>query len=163
MSPNQTSGISISTALEYLEKVEIGLAELYDWLQNLYDGDEEARLLFRQLKSTENSHATLLAFQKRVVMREHRSFSPVDIDLSPIKQSLALIDKIRAADPPPELDEMIRLLLELDEFTCDRCYRDAIIQANPAIAGLINSMTSDDQKNSVSIREFAQVRGLQVA
>jgi len=162
MSTVETRGISISTALEYLERVETELAKLYDWLQDLFDGDEEARYLFRRLKFTDASHATLVAFQKRIVMRERRSFSRVDLDLAPMKQALELIAKIRAADPPPELERMIPLLLELDQFTCERCYREAIIQANPAIAGLINSMTTDDEKNGVSLREFAQARGIPI-
>lgn len=162
MDAKQNGVRSITTALEYLERAENELAKLYEWLQDLYESDPEASALFRTLKYTENAHANLLAFQRRIVMRERRHFGPIEIDLASLEELLARIEKIRALDPPPDLDRMISLLLEVENLTCDRCYRDAIIQANPAIAGLINSMTSSDEQNLVILRDFALARGIPV-
>jgi len=154
--------VSVSVALDYLEEVETKLAELYAWLEERFVFDEDAWKLFNHVRHIEWSHANVVRFQKRLVMRDRGKFSNIDIDLYGVKRALALIEDIRGQDPPPDLNEVIGYLVELDKFACDRCYRNAITQANPGLATLMNNVTSDDMKIGKLVREFAKKRGIRV-
>ena len=50
MELERPKGVSVSTALDYLEKVETELAGLYDWLATVFSEDEATKKLFRRLQ-----------------------------------------------------------------------------------------------------------------
>jgi hypothetical protein len=162
MEMEKAKGVSISTALDFLERVETELAELYGRLAERFADHEPARKLFSRLQFMESSHANVVRFQKRLVMQERKFFGNSDIDVSTIARALELIKNMKTREPGPGLEETLALLLELDAYACDRCYRNAIIQANPTLAGIVNSMSSDDARAGIILREFADRHGLPI-
>jgi hypothetical protein len=96
--------MEILVVLGALEKLELGLAELYEWLsESLSERHEDAAGFFFRMSTQERSHANLVRYGKRLVRQNGKSFQRVDVNIDRINELIELISAYRKGNPNPDL------------------------------------------------------------
>jgi rubrerythrin len=152
--------MKILSLLTSLEKIEIQMASLYEWLSGVFADDAEAAGLFFRMAMQERSHANLVRYGKKLVHRSPSSFSEVDFDPEEIDRLLAAISQAMAAEPPSTLEQAIGLALELEDSPAETAHRSILMTSNPEVAGVIRSLDAGDEEHAEGLRTFAEKRGL---
>lgn len=83
-------------ALEMIEQLERGLAELYGVLHERFKDTGELARFFYQLQTEEVNHANMAAMQLRIVRGKPKAFGEVDFNFSDFKQVLDAMAIVRA-------------------------------------------------------------------
>jgi hypothetical protein len=157
---DETKSVDVWTALKYLEELETKLADIYELMSKTFSEDKEADQLFTRLKRMERVHVKMIDFQIRLVTAERNSFDNVKMDIYGIKKSLTMAESLLRSLKDMTLDEAIENLLVVNEYACDRCFRDTIVLANPSLEKMMTKMNVSDQGLTDSIKAFAENRGI---
>jgi rubrerythrin len=154
--------MKILALLSSLEKIELEMASLYEWLSGVFSEDLEASGLFFRMAMQEKSHANLIRYGKKLVHQTPSDFGEVDFDVSEIDPLLEAIRASKGQNPPPELDEAIALALSLEESPAERIHRKILIDSNPEVQNLIRSLAAADDEHLSGLKHFAAKRKLSV-
>jgi len=154
--------MKILTLLSSLEKIEIQMSTLYEWLSTVFKDDTEASGLFFRMAMQEKSHANLIRYGKNLVHRAPMDFSEVDFDPGVIDQLMAAIRSARESNPAPTLQQAIGLALDLEDSPAETAHRSILMNSNPEVAGVIRNLAAADEEHIAGLRAFAERRGIAV-
>jgi rubrerythrin len=154
--------MKILTLLSSLEKVELEMAALYEWLSGVFSDDSEASGLFFRMAMQEKSHANLIRYGKKLVHQAPTDFGEVEFDSSEIQPLLESIRASKGKNPPPTLAEAIALVVRLEESPAERIHRKILIDSNPAVQQVIQSLAAADDEHLAGLKAFAAKRELAV-
>ncbi len=148
--------------LAKLEQLEADLEDLYAHFAKVFSIDAEASELFARLSSEENVHKRLVDRQIQYI--EMHPDAEIEIQLAgpALDELLADIAKLRAAHPPPRLDEAVSSAL-MFEFVTEEAYVGRLVKdASPEILRLIDKLTRASGKHHEHLKEFAFGRNMLV-
>lgn len=147
--------MSTLKVLDTLQKLELRIAELYRWLADAFAADAETSGLFFRLSLQEQSHANLIAFQRRVILHGGgQSYSP-DIDMKAVTEVIAAVDAFRAANPKPTLEQALDFARTVEDTAAEKIHLRALAGAGFGIEGLIATLASDDQRHEKMLARLA--------
>lgn len=148
--------------LTQLERVELEMASLYEWFSEVFAADEDASGLFFRMSLQEHSHARLLRWGRRLVVRSPAEFEEVDFDPSATGAALDSIAVFRAANPQPELGRALLFAMKIECHPAENGHREVLTASNPELNGLIQSLAVADQEHHRTLRDFAQRRAAEI-
>jgi rubrerythrin len=154
--------MKILNLLSSLEKIEVEMAGLYEWLSSVFTDDTEASGLFFRMAMQERSHANLIRYGKKLVHQAPKDFAEVDFDSAAIGE---LLDAIRAAKDsarPPSLEGALLMALQFEDSPAETAHRSILMSSNPAVREVIQSLAAADEEHAKGLRAFAASRGLVV-
>jgi rubrerythrin len=155
--------MDVQAVLRPLSLFERSISELYLGLSERYRGDEEAASVFFRLALEEQTHVSLIEYQRRLARWNPDLFGEVEVDLSEILETTSRVQQLRDASTAPTLAEAVKIALELESGAAEYHARNAVAQANPTIAQLLGSLSSGDRLHISSLRSFAERRALLAA
>lgn len=142
-------------ALRPLAEFERLMGDLYSWLSERFAGDTEVASTFALLAADEAAHANLVEFQRRLVRQNPREFGEVELDLGDLLATRAQVERLRARESPPTVEEALALAFELENTAAEYHFRHVLRQANPAIGELLEKLGSADKQHLSRIMQLA--------
>jgi rubrerythrin len=155
--------MTILSLLGLLEKAELEMAALYEWLSHAFEHDAEASGLFFRMAMQENAHARLLRYGKSLVRQAPGQFVNVEFDAAAINRLLAAIRATRGAAGKLSLQDAVRRTLEFEAGPVEAAHRSILVSSNPGVTDLIRQLSVADEEHAAGLRAFAKRRGLAVA
>lgn len=155
--------MTIISLIGLLERVELEMAALYEWLSNAFEHDAEASGLFFRMAMQENAHARLLRYGKSLVRQAPGQFVNVEFDAAAINCLLAAIEETRRAAGQLSLHDAVRRTLQFEDGPVESAHRSILISSNPGVSDLIHRLAVSDEEHAAALRAFAKRRGLAVA
>ncbi|PWB72624.1 MAG: hypothetical protein C3F15_10840 [Holophagae bacterium] len=155
--------MKILSLLGVLERVELEMAALYEWLSRLFEHDAEASGLFFRMAMQERSHATLLRFGKSLVHQAPGQFADVEFDAAAIDGLLVAIRTARHERPAPSLEEAVSRALQFEDGPVEAAHRSILTNSNPGVTDLVRRLAAADEEHAAGLRAFARRRGLVIA
>lgn len=143
-----------------MEKFEGKMAELYRWYSELYAEDAEASALFYKMSVDEKSHLNVVRYEKRLILQNPALFGAIKVDRRAVQEDTAKVEALLGARRRLALEEAVRLAMDLENGSAERCYRVALQETNPEVAKLLNGMGAGDRQHHEALKEFAKKRGL---
>ncbi len=152
--------MNIEAVLRPLADLERSVAELYEWYSDLFASDPEASRAFSRMAIEEQGHARLVEYQRKLVRNDASLSVDVTMDLDGINGVLETVRSLRAAAPPPTLEQAIRASLSIEERSAESHDRNALKLAVPRVALLLAALGSEDRLHDGRLRELAVRRGI---
>jgi hypothetical protein len=152
--------MNILLLLRPVAELERELEELYAWIAGNLSDDPAAQALFNQLSGDEHAHLMLVEHQRRVARSNPNEFADVTADLAELGETRVLVGRIRTAPTPPSVTEALVLAIHIETSAAEAHRRGAMIQANPTLAGLLNSLGGGDRAHLSRLAAFAVERGI---
>ena len=153
----------IDAVLRKLGDLERSVADLYGWWAETLADDSEVASAFFRMAAEEKRHAGLVDYQKRMVQQDSTLSVDVAVDLAEIDAALARVRELRSAPGSPAAAEALRAALLLERSAAESHYRNALMQANPAVARLLSALGGEDKVHVERLEELARRRGIVVA
>ena len=153
----------IDVVLRKLGDLERSVADLYGWWAETLADDSEAASVFFRMAAEEKRHAGLVDYQKRIVQQDTTLSVDVEVDLDEIDAALAKVRGLRAAPGCPAAAEALREALLIERSVAESHYRNALTQANPAVARLLSALGGEDKVHVARLEELARRRGIDAA
>lgn len=153
----------IDAVLRKLGDLERSLAELYGWYAEAFVSDPEIAFVFFKMASEEKGHASLVEYQKRIVRGNAALSVDVEIDDAGIEAALSRVRELRAAATRPTVEEAVRETLLLERTAAESHCRNALRQANPEIARLLDALGGEDKLHVERVEALARKRGIGIA
>ena len=152
----------IRSLLGVLERVELEMAALYEWLSRRFEHDAEASGLFFRMAMQERSHATLLRFGKSLVHQAPGQFADVEFAAA-IDGLLAAIRAASHEHPAPSLEEAVSRALQFEDGPIEAAHRSILTSSHPGVTELVCRLAAADEEHASGLRAFARRRGLVIA
>ncbi len=152
--------MQILTVLSAIGKVETAVGEYYQWLSEIFADDSEASGFFFRMSMQEKSHANLVSFAKKLAHRSPKDFADIDVDLTPVNDLLQDLHTFRQNHPNPSIAEALAFSMQIEGHDAESIHRTLVIQSNPEIAGIINSLAKADSEHFQMLETFAHQRAL---
>lgn len=152
--------MNILDAFNDIERLELGLSELYLHFKESFLDDTEAAGMFEKLSDDEKSHYDLIQYQRRVVRQEQEIFNDVDIDIEGIRAVTSKVEGTMKRKPPPSLGEAIKIAIDIESTAGEAHYRTAMEQSNRDFSDFLKHLGTSDKEHSSALKEFAKSRGL---
>lgn len=152
--------MKILSLLSSLEKVEVEMSGLYEWLSAVFEDDAEASGLFFRMAMQERSHANLIRYGKKLVHRSPLDSTELDFDPAEIEGLVAAIRAAKGHNPPPTLEQAIGIAIDLEDCPAETAHREILLHSNPEVAGVIRNLTAADEEHMEGLRAFAERRGI---
>ncbi|MEE4270856.1 MAG: hypothetical protein V2I67_04225 [Thermoanaerobaculales bacterium] len=150
--------MKIHEVLSRLEDIENTMADLYEWLSEVFEADSEASGLFFRMSLQEKSHASLLKYGKNLVRRSPDEFDDVDFDAGVVEALVSSVDEFRAKSPAPSLAEALFFSMQVECHPAENSHRDVLTVSNPEISQMIRSLAIADAEHHKTLKTFAQRR-----
>jgi rubrerythrin len=150
--------MQILAVLSAIGRVEAGVGEFYQWLSEVFADDIEASGFFFRMSMQEKSHANLVSFSKKLVHRDPSGFEEVDIDLGQVDDLLASIAAFQENNTSPSLADALLFAMKIESHGAENIHRSIIIQSNPEVASVINSLAKADNAHYELLKTFANDR-----
>jgi rubrerythrin len=150
--------MQILTVLSAIGKVEKAVGDFYQWLSEVFADDHEASGFFFRMSMQEKAHANLVSFSKKLVVRSPRDFAEVEADLSAVDELLSSLEAFRQDNPEPDLVDALRFAMEVESSGAENIHRSVVIESNPEVAGVINSLAKADSEHFDVLKRFALER-----
>jgi rubrerythrin len=154
--------MQIQSLLKPLAEFEAAIGDLYEWFAEVFATDHEAAFTFYRLATDERAHVSLIEYQRRLVRNNPAAFSEVSADLDELQELSSLATSVRNGPQPPSLEEAVALTFRLEGSAAEYHFRNAMRQANPDTARLLDGLGKADRVHVVALRDFAKGRGLPV-
>jgi len=148
--------MQILTALGAIESIELSVAKLYEWFSGCLTGDPEASGFFFRLAMQERSHASMVAFSKGLIRCKPSDFSNIDFDMALVDDLLQTIDIFRAGHTKPTLEQALEFAMAIESHAAEGIHRSIIIQSNPEVSNMINSLAKADQEHYKLLTDYAE-------
>lgn len=149
----------IDAVLRKLGDLERSVADLYGWWAETLADDSEVASAFFRMAVEEKRHASLVDYQKRMLQQDPTLSVDVDADLGEIDAALAKVRALRAAPGRPAAADALREALALERSVAESHYRNALTQANPAVARLLSALGGEDKAHVARLEELVRRRG----
>ncbi len=146
-------------ALKLVESIEQLMADLYASFSRSFADDEDAATLFYRLTQEENSHRTLVEFQKRLVMNSSKQFGEVTLDLDQFNAAAGKVRHFMRTDAAPTLEEAVKIAADFENDVVEHLYRTVIAEANPAVQDLVRNLGRQSEAHRKQIHDFGVQRG----
>jgi rubrerythrin len=153
--------LDIYSLYKPLAEFEAKVGDLYEWFSGLFKDDPEAAFAFFQLAAEERAHVAIIEYQRRLVRANAKDFGGVTVDLQPIEEATALVEKVRGAAEPPSLEEALRTALALETSAAEYHYKTAMKQSNASLARLLDALGTADRNHLGRLVAFAKQRGVE--
>ncbi|HPW55316.1 MAG TPA: hypothetical protein PLP31_06245 [Thermoanaerobaculaceae bacterium] len=147
-------------ALRPLAEFEKLVGDLYSWLAACFSTDQEASAAFAILAVEEAAHANLIEYQRRLVRQNPKEFGEVELDLGELFTSRAQVERFRAQQPPPTVEEALVFAFQIENSAAEFHFRHVLRQANPAIGQLLDSLGKADRQHLAHIMDLAAKRNV---
>lgn len=139
--------MNILKILDTLQQLELRVAELYRWLADVFAADREASGVFFRLSLQEQTHANLIAFQRRVILHGGGPVAVPDIDLRGVAEVIARVDEFRASTPRPTLEQAVAFAVSLEEGAAEQVHSRLLRGCDSPLATLVRSLAADDLRH----------------
>ena len=153
--------MQIHTVLSAIENIESSVAKLYEWFSEVFNSDREASGFFFRLAMQERSHANMVAFSKGLVRRSPSDFSSVDFDMALVDDLLQTVTDFRTQHPRPSVAQALDFAMAIESHAAEGIHRSMIIQSNPDVSNMINSLANADREHFRLLKEYAEKIGNQ--
>jgi len=150
--------VRIHEVLSRLERVEEKMAEFYEWLSEVFDGDEEASGLFFRMSLQEKSHSRLLKYGRKLAFRSPDNFAEVDFDSQPVDELLESVNEFRSTTPSPSLAEALFFAMKVECHPAENSHREVLAVSNPEISQMIRNLAIADEEHHRTLKAFAKTR-----
>ncbi len=154
--------MKILALLSSLEKTELEMSALYEWLSAVFESDSEASGLFFRMAMQEKSHANLIRYGKKLVHQAPSDFGEVDFDPAAIEDLLTAVRAARSSAAPDSLERAIELALRFEDSPAETAHRSILINSNPGVREVIQSLAAADEEHVEGLRAFAAGRGMTI-
>lgn len=155
--------MDIIRVLRAWEEVEGKMAALYRQYGQWFQGDAEAGTLFNRMCLQETAHRNVISFEIKLVSQDRNTFEEVEVDLEPIQNFAAAVDRARNAPTPPSLGEAVKAALGLEREAAAEHFCSLLTRwGNPGVEALVKSMHNMRAANHAHLAElksFAARRG----
>jgi rubrerythrin len=141
--------------LNSLEKVEMTMAGFYEWLSEQFSDHEEAAGFFYRMSMQEKAHASMIRFARRLVHASPSDFDDVPANLSEIENVVDLIQDFRSRHPEPTLGQALLFAMKMESELAENIHRSVVIDSNPEVANVINSLAAADREHHDALKAFA--------
>jgi len=148
--------MQILTVLSAIENIESSVAKLYEWFSDVFTSDSEASGFFFRLAMQERSHANMIAFSKNLVRRSPNDFSTIDFDIALVDDLLDTITLFRTHNPQPTLAAALDFAMSVESHGAEGIHRSMVIQSNPEIAEMVNSLAKADREHFKLLKDYAE-------
>ena len=152
--------MKILTVLGAIFKIEMAAGELYRWLSEVLADDKEAASLFFRMSMQEQSHANLINYARRLINLNPGDFGDVSIDLNTVNALLDELVSFRRSNLTPTVEQALRFAISIEENAAERVHRSMVIDSNPMLHNIINSLAKADDEHTRGLKTFAKHRGL---
>jgi rubrerythrin len=149
--------------LKTIETLEHRLGQLYERYSGLLANDSEAAAFFTQLCREEDIHKGLVQLQCRMLTSNPKEFDRVHLDVEPLADILEELEGLLRAQPPKDLDGMVRVAFYFESHTAEDYYRAVIETASDDMAQLLRFLSQGSSDHLKRVQEFAQERGFPAA
>lgn len=147
--------MGILAVLTALEQVELGMADVYDWLSGEFADDDDAAGFFARMSREEISHRNLIQYQRRMIRSADATTDPhVDAPMDEIRDTLQTIHDFRNQSRRPTLAQALLFAMTMESRMAERLHRDVIVQARPELGDLMRSLAADDLRHQRRLEEF---------
>jgi rubrerythrin len=155
--------MKILRVLEKLEEFEARISLLYKRLSELFDKDPEASSLFSRLSVEEEMHASIVRYQRRLVVQNTKMFEHVEFEAVELDELTKAIEKLDSFERAvPSLEEALRFALELEGDATECHYKAALAGMKPELLPFFKSLASFDSMHLHEFERFAHSRGFSV-
>lgn len=151
----KVTGMQILTVLSAIENIESSVANLYEWFSEVFAADPEASGFFFRLAMQERSHANMVAFSKSLVRSKPVEFSGVDFDMNLVDDLIHTLDVFRAGNRKPTLGQALGFAMEIEGHAAEGIHRSMVIQSNPDVSNMINSLAKADREHFKLLKDYA--------
>lgn len=141
-----------------LERLELLRAEPYEELAAVHSEAGEARALFTGFGMEERSHATQVAYLRRLASQNPWALAGVDLDVADVLATTDEAFTLCSHLPAVSLAEAVRLLLESEERVGEAQGRHAVAAACQELTVRLNLLARGDQEHAARSRRFAHRR-----
>jgi len=141
--------------LNIMEKLEIAMAEFYQYLSEKFSDDAEVYHLFQKLSREEIDHRNLVRYQKSIVKKNPKDFAPIDVDEVTIRHLIEAVENVVKAKTSFGLEESIRLSYSLEMHYSEDLLRTAIRESNPKLASLVDKLSKETTEHKQRVMNFA--------
>ena len=148
--------MQILTVLSAIEKIESSVAKLYEWFSEVLAPDEEASGFFFRLAMQERSHANMVSFSKNLVRRSPSDFAAIDFDMALVDDLMDTILQFRVNNPHPSLADALDFAMSVESHGAEGIHRSMVIQSNPEIAKMVNSLANADKEHFKLLQGYAE-------
>lgn len=150
--------MKVLSALTEIGNLESEVSEFYGWLSLVFDDDSEASGFFYRLSMQERSHANLISYAKKLVHRSPRDFTDIELDLGAVEELRTMVGDFRKNNPKPPLSEVLEMAMRIESHHAEKILRSSVIQSNPKIADLMNSLAVADSEHFELLKKFVEAR-----
>lgn len=146
-------------ALKLVESIEQLMADLYESFSETFAADEDATGFFYRMSRDEISHRNLVQFQERLVKKNPRDSSEVNLDLDLFNATTEKVQYFMKKGDPPTLEEAVRISIDFENDVAEHLYRTVIAEANPAVQDLVKNLGRQSEIHRKHVQDFAVQRG----
>lgn len=137
--------MTILKILDTLQQLELRVAELYRWLSDVFAADREASGVFFRLSLQEQTHANLIAFQRRVILHGGGPVAVPNIDLGGVAEVMAQVEEFRTGKP--SLEEAVAFTTSLEDSAAEQIHTRLLSKCDSPLAALMRSLAADDLRH----------------
>lgn len=145
-----------------LDRIEVAMCQLYEWLAEQQAGDPEAADLFLHLRLEEVSHRNIIDFERRVAIDNPDRFRIIGMDAQGLDEALRSVGRFRELHPRPSLVQSLQIALALEQSAAELYYQSLGGRATAEFSRLIAHLHAGCRTHFGKIVDFASNRGLPV-
>ncbi len=150
--------MQILTVLTAIGRVETRVGDFYQWLSETFNDDSEVSGFFYRLSMQERSHANLISYAKKLVHQSPCDFEDVDIEIGVVAEIEELLTDFRTENPQPTLNDALEISMKVESHHAEKLHRSAVIESNPKVASLVNSLAVADEEHFEILKNFVLSR-----
>jgi flavin-binding protein dodecin len=143
-----------------LDRIELAMAELYEWCAALFAQDRAAADLFIHLRLEELSHRNILDYERRLAMDNPDRFRIIGTDPRALDDALAAVSRFRGSHPDPSLAEAVETALTLEQGAAELYYQTLDGRAPADMARFISHLHAGCRTHIRRLADFASDRDM---
>lgn len=144
--------------LQAIRLLESKIGELYHCFAEVYKDDAEAAALFARLARDESKHCSIIDFEIRLIIKDHKMPEGTNVDREKIEREQKKVGDLLKCHGLA-LAEAIQASFSLEQTAAESYYRTAVVREFPDLMGLIKRLGAGDKSHYDSLVRFAKARG----
>jgi hypothetical protein len=158
----RSNDVKLEAMFRPLADMERSLSDLYERFSETFAPDPELAFVFFKMSAEEKGHASLVEYQRRLVQKNQELSADVDGDLTLVHETIEQIRALRDSIGTIDAGDAIRETLAIEKSVAESHYRNALRQARPELARLLNSLGGEDSLHISRLEDLAASRGIDV-
>jgi rubrerythrin len=150
--------LDLLKTLKELEQIEMKMAELYQWLAEVFREDSEASDLFTHLWMEEISHQNILQYEGRIVRANPKAFRELNVDIAMLNRTLEAVRNFRQNNPRPDLETALRTALIFEGGAAELYYVTVFKEAAEDFSQFVTNLHAASRTHYDKILRFAMSR-----